>query len=360
MTVHEVTGANTTRESVDACPACDSPRRTFAYVSRDWIYRLPGEFDLKRCDDCRCVYPDPRPAPGHALGAFYPEEEYYAYSKAPRHNLFARPELPARAWHSAVQGLLRARHGYARLGGSVALGHLIRAVPPLERRATFSLGVLLHPWQPGGALLDVGCGAGGYLDLMRALGWERVVGVDISTRGVATARDVLGIEAHQGELEQARFPDATFDAVSLSHTLEHIAHPVALLEEVRRVTRPGGRVAILVPNVRSMLSRLLGEYWLGLETPRHLVNFSPDGLRIAIERAGFEVESLRTSPIGARGVAAFSIARWRGDGHGVYTNSEHRFGSRRRAIASALAAAENSLCAAGLPAGELIGAVARR
>jgi len=237
---------------------------------------------------------------------------------------------------------------------------VVGAVPALQRRATFSLGVLLHPWQPGGALLDVGCGAGGYLDLMRALGWVRVVGVDISARGVATARDALGIDARQGELSEIGFADETFDAVSLSHTLEHVADPVALLQEVRRVLRPGGRVAILVPNVRSMLSRMLSPYWLGLETPRHLVNFSPEGLRTAVERSGLELESLRTSSLGATGVAAFSIARWRGDAHGVYTNSDHRFGVRRRAIAAALAGSEGALCALGLPAGELIGAVARR
>ena len=351
--------ADATMESVGVCPGCGDARRTFAHISHDWIYQLPGEFALQRCDNCRCVYPDPRPA-AESLGAYYPEDDYYAYSKAARHELFSRRQLPARAWYAAVQGLLRARHGYAELGGSAFLGRLVHAAPPLQRRATFSLGVLLHPWQPRGALLDVGCGAGGYLDLMRALGWEHVVGVDISKRGVTTARDTLGIDAHQGELAQVGFNDETFDAVSLSHTLEHIADPVALLREVRRVTRPGGRIAILVPNVRSMLSRMLGSYWLGLETPRHLVNFSPAGLRIAIERSGLELESLRTSSLGATGVAAFSIARWRGDPHGVYTNSDHPFGARRRAVASTLAGVEGALCALGLPAGELIGAVARR
>ncbi|HTN24538.1 MAG TPA: class I SAM-dependent methyltransferase [Solirubrobacteraceae bacterium] len=346
-------------EQVGACPACGSARRTFAHTSHDWIYQLPGTFALQRCDDCRCVYPDPRPSPA-GLGAYYPEGEYYAYSTAARHELFARRELPARAWYAATRGLLRARYGYAELGGSALLGNLIRVAPPLQRRATFSLGVLLHPWRPGGALLDVGCGAGGYLDLMRALGWAHVAGVDISARGVETARDALGIEAHQGDLAQVGFDDETFDAVSLSHTLEHIADPVALLREVRRVTRPGGRIAILVPNVRSMLSRLLGSYWLCLDPPRHLVNFSPAGLRIAIERSGLELESLRTWSQGATGVAAFSVARWRGDPHGVYTNSDHPFGPRRRAVASTLAGVESALCALGVPAGEQIGAVARR
>ncbi len=349
----------TATEAVGACPACDSPRRSLHAVSHDWIYRVPGCFALRRCLACASVYPDPRPTP-QALGAFYPEDAYYAYSAPAPHELFARRELPARAWYAAVRGLLRSRYGYERLGGSALLGRAAGAVPFLRRRATHRLGVLLHPWQPGGALLDVGCGSGQYLDLMRALGWARVEGVDIGERGVTIAREQLGLEAHHGELIDVAFPDASFDAVSLSHTLEHVADPVALLAEVRRVLRPGGRVAIRVPNVRSMLSVLLGEYWLGLEAPRHLVLFSPAGLRIALERSGLRIESLGTSAMGAAGVAAFSIARARGDAHEVYTDETHRFAPQRRAAAAALAALEATLVAAGVPAGEEIAAVARR
>jgi SAM-dependent methyltransferase len=228
----------------------------------------------------------------------------------------------------------------------------------LHARATFQLGVLLHPWKDGGSLLDVGCGSGRYLDLMRALGW-RTFGVDISQEAVAVAQEALGVDARAGDLAQMVLPADSFDAVSLSHTLEHVADPSALLAEVKRVTKPGGRIAILVPNMRSMMSRLLREYWLGLEIPRHLILFSPDGLRIAVERAGLRVESVATYATGARGVAAFSLSRRRGDPRSVYTNDRYRFGVGHRAQAMTLAAIEGVLCAAGLPYGEQLTAVAR-
>lgn len=344
--------------AVARCPACASPERSFLFASRDWIHELPGEFPLMRCAGCGCVYPDPRPSPD-ALGGYYPEDGYYAYAPPSPYRLFARTDPPARLWYAAARGILAAGYGYDRLGGSRALAATLGRIPPLHRRATFSLGVLLHPFRPGGALLDVGCGAGGYLDLMRALGWERVVGVDISEGAVATARDALGLEAYVGELADAAFPDDTFDAVTLSHTVEHVADPVALLAEVRRVTRPGGRVAIHVPNVDSMLSRRLGEHWLGLETPRHLVNFSPTGMRTVLDRAGLRIESVRTVAQGSYGVALFSTSRARGDPHSAYTDDRHRYPLRRRAEAAALATAEAALCRLDRPAGELIAAVAR-
>src|SRR4051812_13075581 len=113
--------ATAEREGVGACPACASTRRTFAFVSHDWIHRLPGEFALYECDNCGCVYPDPRPSPA-ALGGFYPDDAYSAYTTASRHELFARSQPAARAWYAAVQGLLRSRYGYGDLGGSALLG----------------------------------------------------------------------------------------------------------------------------------------------------------------------------------------------------------------------------------------------
>jgi hypothetical protein len=108
-----------------------------------------------------------------------------------------------------------------------------------------------------------------------------------------------------------------------------------------------------------MLSRLLGAHWLGLETPRHLTNFSPSGLRTAIERSGLRVERISTSASGARQVALFSISRARGDPHAVFTNDLHRFPVHRRVAGSGLAAVERLLCLAGSSAGEVVHAVAR-
>jgi SAM-dependent methyltransferase len=344
--------------SVARCPACGSARRTHLFESRDWIYEVPGSFPLVGCDDCRCVYPDPRPAP-ESLPAAYPDD-YYAYREPARHDLFSRRDTPARLWYALRRGVLRTGYGYEHLGGSGSLARTVGRLPLLRDRATYGLDALLHPFVPGGALLDVGCGAGDYLDLMRALGWERVVGVDASEAAVRALRHDLGIEGHLGDVRDLGLPAETFDAASMSHALEHVDDPVAVLAEIRRLLRPEGRLAIVVPNVRSMLSRLLREHWLGLETPRHLVNLSPAGLRIAIERAGLRLDSLRTSPRGSGQVARFSIARRRGDGSGVYRDDQHRFSPYRRLEASALSAAERVLTAGGRPVGELIVAVARR
>jgi hypothetical protein len=133
---------------------------------------------------------------------------------------------------------------------------------------------------------------------------------------------------------------------------------VALLAEVRRVTKPGGRVAIIVPNVRSVGARVLGEHWFHLDTPRHLTNFSPDGLRVAIERSGLGIESLRSSARGGYLTALYSVRRARGE-QDVLGATDSAFGARRFA-AAALVGAESALSLVGLPFGQELWAVARR
>ena len=344
---------------VGRCPACGSPHRTFAFRSWDWIYRLPGSFALHRCDGCASVYPDPRPD-ASSLASYYPEGDYYAYAEPVRHRLFARTAIRARTWYALRRGALSRNYCYRDLGGSALLAATVGRLPPVRCMAAFSLGPLLHPLVPGGALLDIGCGSGRYLDLMRALGWCRVVGVDTSPAAVRQARDVLALEALVGDVREVHLPEGYFDTVTMSHTLEHVDDPAEVLAEARRVTRPGGRIAIEVPNVRSLSSRLLGSHWVGLEPPRHLVNFSPRGLKTAVGRAGLRLESLRTSAQGARGVALLSWSRARGDSHATYTNAAHGFGVGRRALATGLAGLERALCAARVDAGEKIWAVARR
>ena len=345
--------------TADCCPVCGAPERTYLFDSHDWLYGLPGHFPLFECALCRCVYPNPRPSP-EALGRYYPEDAYYSYHAPSRYRLFARGGLAHRAWYTVGRGVLRREAGYEHLGGSRFLAATLGRLPVIHERATFSLGPLLHPFIKSGALLDVGCGSGTYLDLMRALGWERVVGVDLGSAAIATAREALGIEAYAGELRDVGFPEATFDAITLSHTLEHVADPVALLAEVRRVTKPGGRIVIAVPNARSLLSRMLRRYWLGFDTPRHLVNFSRLGLHTVLVKAGLRVESLEAPGRGARGVALFSTSRALGDPQDVSANDLYRFPFRRRALAALLSTVEHAICAAGLPAGEVLYAVARR
>ncbi|HRE15454.1 MAG TPA: methyltransferase domain-containing protein, partial [Rhodocyclaceae bacterium] len=95
-----------------------------------------------------------------------------------------------------------------------------------------------------GAVLDVGCGIGDLL-AFRA----DTTGTDINPRAVAWCRD-KGYPAELMMPDVLPFQNSVFDGVVIDNVLEHIADPVPLLDEVRRVLRPGGRALIGVPGRR--------------------------------------------------------------------------------------------------------------
>jgi 2-polyprenyl-3-methyl-5-hydroxy-6-metoxy-1,4-benzoquinol methylase len=71
--------------------------------------------------------------------------------------------------------------------------------------------------------------------------------------------------------------------------LEHTFEPLATLQQVNELLKPGGMIACTVPNERSLDRYLFGATWVGYDTPLHLTVFSPDTLRRMLHKAGFQV-----------------------------------------------------------------------
>jgi 2-polyprenyl-3-methyl-5-hydroxy-6-metoxy-1,4-benzoquinol methylase len=140
-------------------------------------------------------------------------------------------------------------------------------------------------------LLDVGCGAGRFLERMHALGWN-VIGLDTSEVAVARIRE-CGFNAHVGTLPQSQWSDASFDAITLWQSLEHMHQPLEALQEVHRLLTPAGTLIVAVPNFDSWAALHFGSDWYGLDLPRHLTHFTPETLRGMLQQTGFTHIDLR-------------------------------------------------------------------
>jgi SAM-dependent methyltransferase len=103
----------------------------------------------------------------------------------------------------------------------------------------------------GDRLLDIGCGAGALGTVAAGL-FHEVHGLDIST-------DAVDLAKRQGVLAQVvdlgsgclPYPDKRFDAVTALSVLQYIVDPDTLLQECKRVLRPGGQFIACVPNMRA-------------------------------------------------------------------------------------------------------------
>lgn len=149
------------------------------------------------------------------------------------------------------------------------------------------------PFVPDGRLLDVGCGSGGFLAWMEAfdVGW-RLRGIDLSEVACDRAR-LSGLACTSGTLESHAFEPESFDVVTLWNVLEHLHDPVATIQEISRILRPGGAVSLVVPTLSSAQFQRFGDDWWVLQLPQHLVFFDPLTLSRVLTTAGLAVQEIR-------------------------------------------------------------------
>jgi len=149
----------------------------------------------------------------------------------------------------------------------------------------------------GGTLLEIGVGHGAFLQSAQQQGWE-VIGVEISRYAAEYVRRTYGINVHCGALSEAGLSADSVDVVHMSHVLEHLREPLAMLQSVKRLLRVGGVLAIEVPNELDTLVVKLRD---AVGSPRpyavrstHLLFFSPRTLISTVAAAGYAVRKCRT------------------------------------------------------------------
>lgn len=132
-------------------------------------------------------------------------------------------------------------------------GHSAAVLSAHSRRgAADSAAYLLAHLRAGMDLLDVGCGPASITaDLAERVAPGRVVALDAAAGALEAARATLRerglseqVEVTSGDVMALPFEDASFDVVHAHQVLQHLADPVGALAEMRRVTRPGGIVAV--------------------------------------------------------------------------------------------------------------------
>lgn len=273
---------------MNKCPICGGDGETLYEGLRDLLVPSDTFWSLGRCLRDRIAWVSPPPSASDI------EKAYISYHT---HTAQAEPSLLPKAIRDFI---LAGYFGYADSGASRVrrwTGRILGWVPIL--RELVGAKILWLSRSAGRRLLDVGCGSGKFLAFMRSLGWM-VQGIEPDEQAASCARQHFGVPVETGFIEESDLPEDAFDAITISHVIEHVGKPESFLLACFRMLRPGGTLVIVTPNLESMGHRIFRRNWSILEPPRHLFIFSPSSLCAFVERAGFQTVRVFTTPHGAR------------------------------------------------------------
>ncbi|MBL8242172.1 MAG: class I SAM-dependent methyltransferase [Bryobacterales bacterium] len=261
----EAVPAEVIREA-DLCPACGSASLRTLFHGTDRLFGTTASyFEVVECTECRLMRLFPQPTAAE-LNQYYPANYWFA---------------------AGTDTASKLEDFYRRL----VLGDHVRFVEKA-----------IEGTKAAGPLLDVGCGGGLFLRLLRERG-RKVMGLDFSLEAARTAWGVNRVPAMCGTLSKAPLRPGAFSVITMFHVLEHLYDPAGYVEAAHELLAADGRLVVQVPNAASWQFLLFGQNWNGIDVPRHLVNFKEKDLVALVEACGFEVTrrkffSLRDNPAG--------------------------------------------------------------
>lgn len=205
------------------CPSCKQ-KAAFYFRAKDWNRRLSNErFDYYRCPACKHIFLSPIP---DNLGEYYPQTYY-------------------------------------NLTNTVT--ELAESAKPEQYKVD-----IVRRFAPGGRLLEIGPGAGGFVCLAKQAGYE-VHAIEMDSRVCQFLEDVAGVRAiNSADVCTALRKEKPFDVIAMWHNIEHLPDPWSAFEAAAARLVSGGVLVIAAPNPAAIQFRILRRFWVHVDAPRHL------------------------------------------------------------------------------------------
>ena len=234
-------------EKVDFCPVCKSKKRKF-FLTR-------FSMDIYKCEKCNHRYLSPR----------------IKYEKASE--LYNDDKTASDIYLQPIQQEIdKKKYNY----GLTLLSKI--GTPSMEK------------------IMDIGCGAGVFLEEAKAFGWNSCIGVDANKRYSNTYREIKGIQFIQSnfELLDVNKLGSDYDCISLWNCLEHIYDLKKLLIVIKKLLKRNGLLFVMVPNIESLATRIIRE-----KSPtfgwKHVSHFCSESLVKLMQDNGLDKVHMETA-----------------------------------------------------------------
>lgn len=280
--------------SKETCLICGNNGTKLYEGLKDQLFGAPDSWNITKCNTAHCglLWLDPQPGKS-ILEKLY--ENYYTHTPPQSSKVVSPKHSLIKKFYIKVEDAFFAR----KFGYSTEYPHFIFHLASMffmlfpVSRAAAEFKIMNLPFVEQGKLLEIGCGNGKGLKYLASKMWT-VEGLDFDHEAVNYAK-LRGLNVSIGELSEQQYAENSFDAIIMSHVIEHVIDPKALLHECLRILKPNGYCMMATPNSLSVGHYYYKQSWRGLEPPRHLHIFNPNNLQKLCKLTGFsEVQTTTT------------------------------------------------------------------
>ena len=147
---------------------------------------------------------------------------------------------------------------------------------------------------PKSLILDVGCGNPSFLKACQQELNCKTLGIDFSDEGWKEQSTLFkGLDLQVAEIKDLSL-NLEPDIITMWHYLEHDYTPLENLTYLKSIAKPSTTLIIEIPNFDSISRKKYNENWAGWHTPRHTSLFSPDNIKLLLDKSGWNVSQLLT------------------------------------------------------------------
>ena len=249
------------------CKICGNESGNELIVLQERQLGLGDRFEYIVCSDCKCI--QIRNIPDN-MNRYYPAD-YYAFDE---------PQFPSKLnWFNFFlkKSLIRFYMGYTDPVGFVLSKKFPHPFPWIRKREL----------DLNSRILDVGTGSGRKLLSLARSGFRDLTGIDPFIPG-----DIIhenGVRILRKNISEA---EGEYDLITLHHSFEHMPDPHEVVKHIDRLLANNGTAVIRIPVADCHAWHLYGEFWVGLDAPRHFFIHTRKSIEILLKSTNLTIDEV--------------------------------------------------------------------
>ena len=253
------------------CKICHNTSANLPFKVKEMMFGLRHEFLYLQCAKCGCLQLQQIP---NNISDYYPKEAYYS---------FATSSLSS--FQKSIKDYLLGKLFNYYIGNFSIIGYFTSKSYYLHKRYEWIR--CLAGIDKSARILDIGSGAGKYLDELYTCGFKNIKGMDpYIEKDIVTHH---GIQITQQNINDIK---GNYDLIMLNHVFEHLEHPMEILSQLKTLLNKSGKILIRIPLVDSYAWEKYGVHWYQIDAPRHFYLHTKKSMELLTNKTGFKIHKI--------------------------------------------------------------------